>query len=85
MKRISKASYRLTNLESPLTVDLVEQGFPSARYFQVHFEEIHLQLRQMQNTVDQLQKQLKDVRKELKIGSWFLYVSVVYRFWTLKN
>ncbi len=67
MKRASKLAHRISSLDSNVPEASINQPFPTVRYFQVHFEELYAQLRQMQITVDKLQKQLVDIKAEQKL------------------
>lgn len=55
-------------MPSQSTLDsLPSPKFPSARYFQIHFEELHLQIQTTQNLVAQLQLQVQQL--ELKLAA----------------
>lgn len=41
-------------------------SFPSSRYFQVHFEELHFQLRHTQHLVEQLSQKINQLQSELQ-------------------
>ena len=53
------------------TIDLSDSGsteMPVVRYFQIHFEELHNQLSEMQENIKQLQKQLKQLNKQSNLN-----------------
>ena len=65
----SKSLSRKTVVE-PVETDLALKagaGFPTARYFQIHFEFLQEQLNQNQETLQAMQKQMRQLEERLPV------------------
>ncbi len=57
----TKSTYR-QHITYPTKVDPLEKaGFPSARYFQIHFEYIETQMNEIRQSMEAMQQQMADL------------------------